>query len=191
MIQALLKYWNIKRPCLRPSPAALADNGRFLLATMRLSRPSPYLLLTLTQLFWAGNWIVGRAIRGDVPPVTLAFWRWVLALALFLPLAWPHLRESGPILRAYWRRLIALGALGAGLYNALSYIGLTYTTATNGVILNSFCPILIIALSWAFFGKRLHRLEAAGVAVSLVGVLLIVMRADPSVLLLTPWFGSS
>jgi drug/metabolite transporter (DMT)-like permease len=106
-----------------------------------------------------------------------------LALLLFLPLAWPHLREGWPIVRAHWVRLTALGALGAGMYNALSYIGLTYTTATNGVILNSFCPILIIGLSWAFFGKRLSRQEVAGVAISLIGVLLIVMRADINVLL--------
>lgn len=45
-------------------------------------RISPYLLLTLTSLFWAGNWVIGRAIRHDVPPIALAFWRWVVALLL-------------------------------------------------------------------------------------------------------------
>ena len=34
-------------------------------------RLSPYLLLTLANLFWAGNWIVGRAFRGELPPVAL------------------------------------------------------------------------------------------------------------------------
>ena len=43
----------------------------------------PYLLLTLTSLFWAGNFVVGRAIRADVPPLSLAFWRWTIALLLW------------------------------------------------------------------------------------------------------------
>lgn len=144
---------------------------------------SPYLLLTLTQLFWSGNWIVGRAIRDYVPPIALGFWRWVLALALFLPLAWPHIKPALPVLKQHWRRLTLLGAFGTGMYNALAYIGLTHTTATNGVLLNSFCPILIIAMAWAFFGKRLRPVEVIGVLVSLTGVLLIVMRGELVVLL--------
>jgi len=47
-------------------------------------RLSPYLLLTLTALFWAGNWIIGRAIRHDVPPIALAFWRWMVAFGILL-----------------------------------------------------------------------------------------------------------
>ena len=143
---------------------------------------SPHLMIGLTQLFWAGNWVVGRYIRDDVPPIALGFWRWMFALALFFPLAWPHFRGTWPTLRAYWRRLVALGALGTGMYNALAYIGLTHTTATNGVLLNSFCPILIIAFAWAFSGKRLKPLEGFGVLVSLVGVLLIVSHGDPAAL---------
>lgn len=145
-------------------------------------RVSPYLLLALTQLFWAGNWVVGRAIRGEVPPLSLAFWRWVLALLLFLPLAWPHFRGTWPTLKKNAPTLLLLGAFGTGMYNALSYIGLTYTTVTNGVLLNSFCPILIIAIGWAFFGKRLRALEACGVLASLAGVVLIVSRGDLGVL---------
>ena len=50
----------------------------------------PYLLLTLTALFWSGNIVLGRAIRADVPPLALAFWRWVVSLLLTLPFALPH-----------------------------------------------------------------------------------------------------
>jgi drug/metabolite transporter (DMT)-like permease len=40
---------------------------------------NPYLLLTLTALFWSGNMVLGRGIRADVPPMALAFWRWAIA----------------------------------------------------------------------------------------------------------------
>jgi drug/metabolite transporter (DMT)-like permease len=54
----------------------------------------------LTTLFWSGNMVIGRAIRDQVPPLSLAFWRWAIALALVLPLALPHLRAQWPLLRA-------------------------------------------------------------------------------------------
>lgn len=143
---------------------------------------NPYLLLTLTAFFWSGNMVVGRAIRADVPPFSLAFWRWMIAFLLTLPLALPHLRRQWPQLRTGWRPLLALGVLGVGGYNTLAYIGLQYTSATNAVLLNSFIPVATIALSWAFLGKRLHGVEWLGVATSLIGVLTIVARGEMATL---------
>lgn len=138
----------------------------------------PYLLLVLTTLFWSGNMVLGRAIRGDVPPLSLAFWRWVIALTLTLPFALPHLRTQWPLLRQGWRSVLVLGLLGVGSYNTLAYIALQYTAATNAVLLNSFIPIATIALAWLFLKKRLGRLEGVGVLLSFVGVATIVSRGD-------------
>ncbi|MDO8930895.1 MAG: DMT family transporter [Rhodocyclaceae bacterium] len=145
-------------------------------------RASPYLLLALANLFWAGNWIVGRAFRDAVPPVALSFWRWTIALAFILPFAWPYLRRDWPQLRAAWRWMIPFGILSTACYNALCYVGLKYTTVINGLLLNSFIPIVIVFLGWAFLGKRLRPVEALGVAVSFLGVIAIVARGDSAVL---------
>lgn len=149
---------------------------------MQRPHPSPYLLLMLANLFWAGNWVVGRAIRDDMPPLALSFWRWTIALLLILPLAQPHLRRDWPRLVAGWHRLALSGLLGIATYNTLTYVGLQYTTATNGLVVNSFIPVAIVALGWAFFGKRLRPLDALGIVTSLAGVLTIVARGDPAVL---------
>jgi len=141
-------------------------------------RVSPYLLLTLANLFWAGNWIVGRGMREAVPPIALSFWRWVIALACLLPLAWPYLRRDRAVLVAGWRWLALLGILGTCLYNALTYLGLQQTEAINGLLLNSFIPIVIVALAWGFHGKRLKPIEALGIAASFLGVLNIIARGD-------------
>ncbi|SDI59049.1 DMT family transporter [Propionivibrio dicarboxylicus] len=138
----------------------------------------PYLLLTLTTLFWSGNMVVGRAIRDDVPPLTMAFWRWTIALLLTLPLALPHLRTQWPQLKRGWRSIVALGLLGIGGYNSLAYIALQHTTATNALLLNSFIPVATIALSWAFLKKPLGRIEWLGVVISLSGVFVIVARGE-------------
>lgn len=143
---------------------------------------NPYLLLTLTALFWSGNMVLGRGIRADVPPLALAFWRWAIAFVLVVPLALPHLKAQWRLLGAGWKPVLFLGLVGVGGYNTFAYISLQYTAATNAVLLNSFIPIVTIAISWAFLGKRLHRLEGLGVFISLAGALTIVARGDPAVL---------
>jgi drug/metabolite transporter (DMT)-like permease len=141
---------------------------------MKKRLANPYLLLTLTALFWSGNMVVGRGLREAVPPLALAFWRWAIALALVLPFALPHLRRQWPQLKAAWPAVLVLGLLGVGGFNTFAYIALQYTTATNATLLNSFIPIATIALAFALLGKRLRRVEALGVVVSLVGVMTIV-----------------
>jgi len=143
----------------------------------------PYLLLTLTTLFWSGNMVVGRAIRGEVPPFTLAFWRWAIAFLLTLPLALPHLKQQWPLIKKGWKAVLILGLLGIGGYNTLAYIALQYTDATNASLLNSFIPVATIALSWAFLNKRLRGIEWLGVLVSLAGVMAIVSRGELATLM--------
>lgn len=150
---------------------------------MRRLHLNPYLLLTLASLFWAGNMVMGRGLRADLPPVGLAFWRWVVAFLCVLPLALPHLRVQWPLLRAAWRQVVFLGVFGVGLYNTLAYAAVQHTTATSASLLNSFIPVATIALAFVFLGKRLSRAEALGVTVSLAGVLLLIARGRVDTLL--------
>jgi drug/metabolite transporter (DMT)-like permease len=144
---------------------------------------NPYLLLTLTPLFWSANWVVGRGLSPDIPPMAMTFFRWLFAVLILAPFAWPHLRRDWPLVRRHWKTMLLLGVIGVGTHNALAYLGLNFTTATNGVILNSFIPMMIITLSWAFFGERLTAVQSFGVAVSLVGVLTILSGGSMAALL--------
>ncbi|MBL8444601.1 MAG: DMT family transporter [Zoogloeaceae bacterium] len=145
---------------------------------MKKTFANPYVLLSLTALFWSGNMVVGRGITDSVPPITLAFWRWTLALVLILPFALPHLRAQWPALKAAWRPVVILGILSVGGYNTFAYIALQYTTATNATMLNSFIPVATIALAFVFLGKRLSPIEGLGVVVSLLGVFTIVGKGS-------------
>jgi drug/metabolite transporter (DMT)-like permease len=143
---------------------------------------SPYLLLSLTSFFWSANWVIGRATVGEVPPVALAYLRWILAVLFMLPFAWPSLRREWPAIKRNWKAMIGLGVLGTGYHNLFSYLGLQYTTATNGVMLNSAIPVFIFALGVMFFGQRIALLQLVGLFVSLAGVLTIIARGDPALL---------
>ncbi len=147
-------------------------------ATKRAPGVSPYLLLTLTPLFWSCNWIIGRGLHEDVPPLAMTFYRWLFALVILAPFALPHVRREWQVVRRSFPVLIPLGVIGIGSHNALAYVGLNYTSAMNGVILNSFIPVMIVTLSWLFLRERLAPRQAAGVAVSLGGVLVILSRGS-------------
>jgi drug/metabolite transporter (DMT)-like permease len=143
---------------------------------------SPYLLLTLTSFFWSLNWVIGRALVGHVSPFALTFIRWFVAVAVMMPFAWPVIRAHWPVVRRSWKEIVWLGFWGTGFHNAFAYVGLQYTTATNGVMLNSAIPILIILLGWVVYRETITRLQGVGVAVSLAGILTIVSRGDPAIL---------
>ncbi|MEP7208311.1 MAG: DMT family transporter [Casimicrobiaceae bacterium] len=145
--------------------------------------PSPYLLLTLAPFFWACNWILGRGVADTVPPLAMTFYRWLFALAILAPFAWTHVRRDWPIARAHWKTMLFLGATGVGTQNALAYLGLNYTTATNGVILNSSIPIMIIGISWLLLRERISSVQLVGVLVSTAGVLAILSHGNPVALL--------
>ncbi len=149
----------------------------------RESRLVPYLLLIVVALSFGGNWVVGRALNNSVPPFAIAFWRWVLALAILLPFCWKPMVRDAAILRSSWKILLGLGATGAGGFSVLSYWGLNFTPAINGALLNSAMPLFIISLSWMFFSQRIVMRQAMGLALSLAGVLSLLGRGDPSVLL--------
>ncbi len=139
---------------------------------------SPYVLLTLAPLFWSCNWIVGRGLSHDVPPFAMTFYRWLFAIVILAPFALPRLRADLPLVRRHWKALLGLGVIGIGTHNALAYLGLRYTTAMNGVILNSFIPVMIVTLSWLLLRERLAPLQVAGIVVSLGGVLTILSQGS-------------
>jgi drug/metabolite transporter (DMT)-like permease len=143
---------------------------------------SPYLLLALTAFFWSLNWVTGRGIAGHVSPLMLAYLRWVVALAVMIPWAWRGVHANLDLIRRHWRSIVWLGFWGMGLQNAFTYIGLQYTTATNGVILNSSVPVMIVVLAWILYRETITRLQALGVAISLAGIVAIITRGDPSAL---------
>lgn len=138
----------------------------------------PYWLLTFTALFWSGNAVVARALRDVIPPMAMSLWRWLLALAIVLLLAWPALVRERAGLLAHWRVLLALGFFGVTAYNALLYSALQTTTATNGLLINAVTPVLIIVAECVLFGVRLSLRRWAGVAAALAGIVTIVTRGD-------------
>lgn len=138
----------------------------------------PYLLLSLTSLFWAGNIVLARYVAGHVPPMTLSCVRWIGAFLMLLPFAKPHLKRDWPALRARLPLLVALSATGFAVNNALTYWALQYTQALNALLIQSSGPLFVALWSLMLFGVRLTWAQLGGIAISLLGVLTIILRGD-------------
>ena len=138
----------------------------------------PYLLLTLTALFWAGNAIVGRAAAGHIPPVTLSFLRWTAAFLIVMPFAWKHLVRDWAAIRAGLGMMILISVTGIGAFNTLQYWSLEYTTALNTLLLQSAGPLIVAVWALLLFGIRLRWAQALGAVISASGVLVILLHGD-------------
>src|SRR5258708_14006909 len=136
----------------------------------------PYLLLSFTALCWAGNAIVGRLAAGHIPPVTLSFLRWGIAFFIILPFAWKHLKRDWSAIRGQLGTLIVLSITGIGAFNTLQYWALEHTEALNTLLLQSAGPLFVAAWSLALLGVRLTLAQAGGLALSLTGVLVILLH---------------
>jgi drug/metabolite transporter (DMT)-like permease len=138
----------------------------------------PYLLLSLTGLFWAGNIVLARHVGNHVPPITLTTIRWFGVFLILLPFAWPHLKRDWPALRAHLPLMVLLSAIGFAFNNAISYWALQYTQALNALLIQSSGPLFVALWSLLLFGVRLTRAQLAGIAISLAGVLTIILHGD-------------
>jgi drug/metabolite transporter (DMT)-like permease len=154
----------------------------------------PYLLLSLTSVFWAGNTIIGRVSAGHIPPLTLACIRWGGAFVILLPFAALPLARDWPTIRKHAGTLALLAFAGFSSYNAITYYALQYTTAINGLLMQSSAPLFVALWSFLLLGERLTLRQAGGICVSLTGVLIIISQGSLAVLLGIgfnygdPWF---
>jgi len=147
------------------------------------SYQQPTLLAVITMLCWAGNFVAARGVHADVPPVTLSVIRWAGALAILLPFAWAHLKRDLPTLLVHWRIMLVLSILGITCFNTFAYVGLQYTVAMNGILLQSAMPVLIALIVFATYREMPTLFQVIGVSVSLIGVIYVIVQGDLAVLL--------
>ncbi|HEY5609243.1 MAG TPA: DMT family transporter [Alphaproteobacteria bacterium] len=161
-------------PSAQPSTSSGAALGRWLL--------DPYVCAVLGMLIWATGYVLVRDLRADAPAVWIAFWRNTVALAIFVAIAFPRIRRDLPAIIAGWKPLARAGFLMVVSGNAAMTIGLTQTTVVNASIINASEPMIIIVFGWLMYRTRITVRQAAGIALSLAGVLFLVVRGDPAVL---------
>ncbi len=137
-----------------------------------------YLILLVPPLCWAGNFVIGRAMHAEIPPLAFSFWRWVVALALLLPFAGRDTYRRWSVIRRSWRLITLLSVTGVVLFQVFVYRGLQSTTAINGVLIMAIIPAAIPVVAYAVDRSRITARQLLGIALSLLGVAVVILDAD-------------
>ncbi len=145
--------------------------------------PAGYLLALGATAIWSGNFIIARGFSGTVPPVSLAFLRWSVALLVLLPFALKAFIAQFHLVWKHRLYLTAAGFLGVTLFNTLVYIAGSTTSAMNLSLISITFPVIIVVLSRILFGERISLMRMGGIVLVLVGVVYLITRGKLSVLL--------
>ena len=147
-------------------------------STIKKNNIFPYLLLFIQPIFMATNIIVARGGVEYVPPISLAFWRWLCVFLILFPFFYSEIYKKKKILKKEFYKLFFLGLMGCGICGAFPFIaGMSTTMANMGIIYTS-SPVFIIILSVFLFGEKISLNRVLGLVVCLIGVITIITKGN-------------
>ena len=143
-----------------------------------------YIFLILATLFWSGNFIVGKAASlFEIPPFTLNFYRWTFAWLILAPFTLKEIFQKKKYIYENIKLILILGITSITIFNSIVYYSLNFTQVISGVLMISTIPVMIIFFCWIFKIEKTNFYQILGVIFSLLGVIIIVSKADLSKLI--------
>ena len=141
-------------------------------------------MLVLATLFWAGNFIVGKAaFVEDIPPMSLVFFRWLLVWLILLPFTYKEIIKYKEVILKNLPLLFFLALTSVGLFNSFTYLALVHTQVINASLFNTAIPAMIILLCFIFKIEKTNRFQIMGLILSVLGILSIITKLDFNILL--------
>jgi len=144
---------------------------------------SGYLFALGSTIIWSGNYIIARGLNESIPPISLAFCRWAVAVIVFLPFALKPLIAEWPVIKKHLPYLCLISLLGITIFNTLIYLAGHTTTAANLSLISITFPIFVVILSHIFFRERITARKWLGILLVVAGVVLLITKGSPSSLL--------
>ena len=142
-----------------------------------------YLFAFGATALWSGNFIIARGLNESIPPISLAFWRWAVAVVVFLPFALKPLIAEWDILKANIPYLAITSLLGITIFNTLIYLAGHTTTAINLSLISITFPVFVVILSRIFFRELITVNNGVGIIIVTTGVIVLITKGDLSRLL--------
>jgi len=137
------------------------------------------ILAVTATIVWSGNFVVARGVINQIPPVSLAFYRWLTASLIILPLGFRRLREDMPVISQNKKYLFWVAFSGITLYNTFLYVAGHYSPAINlALIATTTSPVMAIILAAIFLKEPIHPLRLAGLLICIAGILLLLSRGS-------------
>ena len=153
------------------------------LTPSRWSAAFPYLIMAAAPAFFSTNLVFGRGVANVVDPFVLAFIRWTAVALLLSPFVIREWEAVKILVIERFKLLLMLGFMGMWISGAIVYLALQKTTATNGTLIYTTSPVVILLIEALFMGRKIGLREIIGMLLAFLGVVLIVLRGDVSALL--------
>jgi drug/metabolite transporter (DMT)-like permease len=141
-----------------------------------------YLFPLLAAVIWDGNTVVTKLCAESLSPVEISFYRWLMAAVILTPFSFNAVRRNPALTRAVLAKLVVLGLLGGVVYQSIAYYAAHYTSATNMGIIQTLIPLVALILAMLFLRHRARPAAIIGLAVSIVGVVIVVSKGSPALL---------
>jgi drug/metabolite transporter (DMT)-like permease len=141
------------------------------------------LFALLATLLWSVNMVIASGIKGHIPPVGLAFWRWTIACIVLAPFALKSAIENWTIIKKNIRYLMLTAVLGITIFNTLIYFAGKTTSAVNLSLIAISIPLFIVVLSRIIFKEIVSNLKIVGIATIITGVLVLITKGSLQALL--------
>ena len=137
----------------------------------------------LATLLWSVNMVIASGIKGHIPPIGLAFWRWTIACIVLAPFALKSAIENWKIIKKSIRYLMLTAVLGITIFNTLIYFAGKTTSAVNLSLIAISIPLFIVVLSRIIFKEKVSNLKIVGIATIITGVLVLITKGSLQALL--------
>lgn len=140
---------------------------------------APTLLLLATAFCWGANTVFGQLAKGEIGPLSVVMFRWLIVAGIMWSLYRREVRESWPALRPFMPKLVVLATVGMTTFNALMYYAAYGTTALNIGIIQGAGPIVVLIGAYLVFGEKPRLVQMSGVALTLVGLVVVTTKGEP------------
>ena len=138
-----------------------------------------YLLLTLSGLFWAGNFIVGKfATLFEIPPLSLNVFRWLSVWLILMPFTYKEIYNNLPIIKKNWLVISFMGLITISTFNSVVYFALNHTQVINAVLVLAAIPAATIIFSSLMNIEKTNIYQLLGLFLSIVGIGSIISNGD-------------
>lgn len=148
-------------------------------ATSQSNLVTGILLAVVATIVWSGNFVVARAVIKDIPPVALAFYRWLTAVIVILPVAWKHISSAWAIVKRHKIYFFWISFTGISLFNTLVYVAGHTSTAINlALIGTTSSPIMSVILAHYFLKEHIGWQRVVSIVLCISGILFLLCKGS-------------
>jgi drug/metabolite transporter (DMT)-like permease len=148
------------------------------------------LLLVVVMVVWGGTYVVTKGGLDELPPMLFALLRFCVASVFLLPIVLVRHGRAGRSDPLPWGTLLLMALTGVALYYVAFNLALSYTSASQGALVQSSIPAVTAVMAALWLGERISTRRQLGLGLAVAGVVLIVMRGRPEPTARAPLLGN-